>query len=136
MAEPIRTCVGCRTRRAQRELLRFVAEDAAGASGVRLRSDPLRRAAGRGVYTCPRPECVSRAVLRGGFSRGFRRSFRVDEQLLLDEVRSVLSGSVEALSAQLRSDGRVDTKTLRELLAWRAAFGTRLIDGVEGSERE
>ncbi|PID38029.1 MAG: hypothetical protein CSA65_03830 [Proteobacteria bacterium] len=115
----MRTCAGCRRRKPQHELLRFVAP------GLALQVDPLRGCGGRGVYTCPRPECVSRASQRGGFSRGFRSSLRVDDRALLDDVRGVLSGSIAALRAQLDADGREDTETLRGLLAWRAAFDQR-----------
>ena len=46
MAIPVRTCVGCRTRREQPVLQRFVRrEDGWTADGA-------RRSAGRGVYLC------------------------------------------------------------------------------------
>ncbi len=46
MATPERTCVGCRTRREQPMLQRFVRRD--GTWTV----DGARRSAGRGVYLC------------------------------------------------------------------------------------
>ena len=46
MAEPTRTCVGCRTRREQRLLARFVRR------GDRWTADGARRSEGRGVYLC------------------------------------------------------------------------------------
>ena len=46
MATPVRTCVGCRTRREQPGLLRFVRRDAGWTA------DGRRRSAGRGVYLC------------------------------------------------------------------------------------
>jgi uncharacterized protein len=50
---PIRTCVACRARRAQSELLRL----ARGSDGA-LELDPKRRIAGRGWYICSdKPEC-------------------------------------------------------------------------------
>ena len=50
---PVRTCVACRARRAQAELLRL----ARGTDGL-LELDPERRIPGRGWYLCSdRPEC-------------------------------------------------------------------------------
>jgi predicted RNA-binding protein YlxR (DUF448 family) len=46
MATPTRTCVGCRTRREQRLLARFVRR------GDRWTADGARRSEGRGVYLC------------------------------------------------------------------------------------
>ena len=53
---PIRTCVGCRTRREQRELLRFVRRADCWSADTGKRSD------GRGVYLC-RSQCA-RAVIK------------------------------------------------------------------------
>lgn len=65
-AAPIRTCVACRQRRPQAELLRL----AQGPEG--WRADPRRRLPGRGVYVCPRRECLA-ALAQGKASlRGFR----------------------------------------------------------------
>ena len=61
---PVRTCVACRARRAQTELLRL----ARGDDGA-LELDPQRRIAGRGWYVCSdRPECQSQKSL-GRFAR-------------------------------------------------------------------
>ena len=46
MATPARTCVGCRTRREQPQLQRFVRRDGGWAA------DGARRSAGRGIYLC------------------------------------------------------------------------------------
>ena len=57
---PIRTCVGCRQRRPQRELVRLVRD----ADGVVVR-DARGSAAGRGAYVCVEVACLERA-LKGG----------------------------------------------------------------------
>ena len=49
---PRRTCVGCRTTRAQPELVRI----AATPDGVVV--DPHRTLPGRGAYVCPDPRCL------------------------------------------------------------------------------
>jgi predicted RNA-binding protein YlxR (DUF448 family) len=55
-ATPARTCVGCRTRREQAELHRFVRR------GDGWVADPKRRAPGRGTYLCG-SQCA-RAVIK------------------------------------------------------------------------
>ncbi|MGC9993191.1 MAG: YlxR family protein [Candidatus Cybelea sp.] len=58
MANPVRTCVGCRRRFPQGELDRFV-RSATGwhADG----SGPRGKQAGRGAYLCS-PQCIERAA--------------------------------------------------------------------------
>ncbi|MCL4455427.1 MAG: YlxR family protein [Deinococcus sp.] len=56
---PVRSCVACRTRRPQRELLRVVLTD----KGPLL--DPGRKRQGRGSYICPdKPGCWEEKKLR------------------------------------------------------------------------
>ncbi|MBV8081464.1 MAG: YlxR family protein [Candidatus Eremiobacteraeota bacterium] len=52
--DPVRQCVGCRTRAPKRTLLRFVAVAQGG-----WEPDPRARRDGRGVYLCS-PQCVER----------------------------------------------------------------------------
>ena len=66
MSDPVRTCLGCRDRAPQGELLRLVAD--AGA----VRVDPRRRLPGRGGYLHPDAACVARALRRRAFSRALR----------------------------------------------------------------
>lgn len=66
MHVPTRTCVGCRTRRPQPELLRLTRRS----DGAVVRSG--RRVRGRSAYLCPVEECLDRAIKRRGFSRAFR----------------------------------------------------------------
>jgi len=54
---PQRTCIGCRTIRPKRELLRVVRTP----EGEVL-FDPTGRKAGRGAYLCPDPRCLERAL--------------------------------------------------------------------------
>jgi predicted RNA-binding protein YlxR (DUF448 family) len=56
MATPVRTCVGCRSRRGQTDLRRFVRQ------GDRWQADGSRRGAGRGCYLCG-AQCA-RAVVK------------------------------------------------------------------------
>lgn len=68
MANPRRTCVGCRREAAPVELERFVLR--AG----QVVHDPEKRLEGRGAWLHPAPECLTAALRRGGFARSFRRS--------------------------------------------------------------
>jgi predicted RNA-binding protein YlxR (DUF448 family) len=63
---PVRTCVGCRRRAGQDELLRVVAD------GESVAVDARRRAPGRGAYVHPDPACVAAAVKRRAFGRALR----------------------------------------------------------------
>lgn len=68
-ANPIRTCLGCGSRRPQKELLRLYATPEGA-----LDADPGGRHGGRGAYICWRAECLWEALRRGRFGRAFRRA--------------------------------------------------------------
>jgi predicted RNA-binding protein YlxR (DUF448 family) len=79
---PERTCVGCRRRRLQRELVRCVL----GADGRPVVS---RTAGGRGAWLCDPPgPCFELAVRRKAFERAWRRPIGAD---VLDELGDLLS---------------------------------------------
>jgi predicted RNA-binding protein YlxR (DUF448 family) len=84
--QPIRTCVGCGERAAQRELLRMVA----GAEGLAL-DPPGRRAAGRGAYLHRQATCWAAFARRRGPVRSLRRTPTVDERARLVAALSALS---------------------------------------------
>jgi predicted RNA-binding protein YlxR (DUF448 family) len=73
VAGPERTCVGCRTRRPQHDLIRFTER------GGRV---TLARpgATGRSAYLCPARECLGEALRRRAFARAFRRPVIIDQQ--------------------------------------------------------
>lgn len=73
---PIRTCIGCRVRAAAAELLRVVA--APGRTATAVVPDPRHRAAGRGAWVHPRPDCVELAERRRAFGRALRVSGPID----------------------------------------------------------
>ncbi|MDQ3887557.1 MAG: YlxR family protein [Actinomycetota bacterium] len=70
--DPVRTCVGCRTREATTGLLRVVAVD-----GM-LIPDPRRRLPGRGAWLHPDPECLRAAERRRAFPRALRTQGPLD----------------------------------------------------------
>ncbi|MGQ0719802.1 MAG: YlxR family protein [Pseudonocardiales bacterium] len=71
-AEPIRTCVGCRTRAAASGLLRVVAVDET------LVPDPRRRHPGRGAWMHPDIRCLRLAERRRAFPRALRCAGTLD----------------------------------------------------------
>ncbi|MGH9246711.1 MAG: YlxR family protein [Acidimicrobiales bacterium] len=65
-AAPIRTCIGCRRRAPQTELVRVARIDDGTLTIGRTLS-------GRGAWLCPRSSaCFEQAVRRGAFARAFR----------------------------------------------------------------
>ena len=65
-AQPVRTCVGCRTRAQQGDLLRVVLVEG------RLVPDGRRNHSGRGAYVHRSLECLSAAIARKAFGRALR----------------------------------------------------------------
>ncbi|MDZ5076123.1 YlxR family protein [Nesterenkonia sp. HG001] len=98
---PVRTCVGCRRRVEQGDVVRLalapeaVEPDADRSSGRReVVSQPCRvvvdavcRMPGRGAWIHPRPECFEAAVRRKAFNRAFRRPVSI-ESLSFEHVEA------------------------------------------------
>ncbi len=70
---PVRTCLGCRTKRPKSLLVRLAADDAG-----RVVWDKDKVKPGRGAYICPSRECLAKALKSGKFGRAFRRTVSVD----------------------------------------------------------
>lgn len=65
VAGPLRTCVGCRRKRSQAELIR-VAQQPTGEVEIG------REVPGRGAYLCPDRSCIEQAVRSGRLSHALR----------------------------------------------------------------
>nr|WP_246421756.1 YlxR family protein [Nocardiopsis mwathae] len=65
-------CVGCRSRAAQSDLVRLVAD------GGAVIPDPMGRHPGRGAYLHPDPRCWESAERRRAWPRAFRAAGRLD----------------------------------------------------------
>jgi predicted RNA-binding protein YlxR (DUF448 family) len=76
-SSPLRTCLGCRQRAPQSDLIRVVVV------GGALVADLHRRMPGRGAYLHPDLQCLERAAKR----RAFPRALRVEGPLDVDQVR-------------------------------------------------
>ncbi|NLU24832.1 MAG: YlxR family protein [Clostridiales bacterium] len=66
---PQRQCVGCRTMRDKRELLRIVKSPEGEIS-----LDTTGKKSGRGAYVCPDPECLKKARKSRALERAFDMS--------------------------------------------------------------
>jgi uncharacterized protein len=90
-AEPLRTCVGCRTRAAASDLLRIVVEGTTDGATRRLVPDLRGGMPGRGAHLHPDPDCLALAERR----RAFGRALRIEGPLDLTPVRErVATGKV------------------------------------------
>ena len=61
---PQRQCMGCRERKAKREMIRVVR----GTDGT-VHLDFGGKAPGRGAYLCPNPECLKKAMKANSLGR-------------------------------------------------------------------
>jgi hypothetical protein len=71
VATPERTCVGCRRRRGQPELVRLVQDH-----GRVVLAQP--GAPGRSAYLCPEVGCLEAAEKKRAFARSFRGPVTLD----------------------------------------------------------
>ncbi|WP_253889748.1 YlxR family protein [Actinokineospora diospyrosa] len=85
-ATPVRTCVGCRARVAEAQLLRVVHADGA------LVPDPRRRMPGRGAWVHPDPGCLAKAEKRRAFPRALRVQEALDVAGLRSEIERIADG--------------------------------------------
>ena len=80
---PQRQCMGCRERKAKRDMIRVVRQTDGTVS-----LDFGGKCNGRGAYICPNPECLKRAHK----SKSLERSLEVP---IPDEVYAHLAGQME-----------------------------------------
>ena len=81
---PMRQCMGCRERKAKKEMIRVVR----GTDG-NVSLDFGGKLNGRGAYLCPNPECLKRAIR----SKALDRSLEVT---IPEEVYARLEKEMEA----------------------------------------
>lgn len=81
---PMRMCVGCRTMKEKRSLIRIVrTEDGS------CRFDPTGKMNGRGAYLCPDPECLKKAVKSRALDRALEIKVSDD---VFDRLRIEIEG--------------------------------------------
>jgi predicted RNA-binding protein YlxR (DUF448 family) len=81
VATPERTCVGCRRRRGQDELVRLVQ-----VHGRVVKARP--GAPGRSAYLCPQENCLEAAEKKRAFARAFRGPVTLDPEVRAVFVRA------------------------------------------------
>lgn len=80
--EPVRTCIGCRSRAPRSSLLRVVVQEST------LIFDRSATLPGRGAWLHPSVECLQSAVRR----RAFTRALRVTGELDASDLENRLNG--------------------------------------------
>ena len=81
---PQRQCMGCRERKAKRDMIRVVR-----CTDGEVRVDFGGKMNGRGAYLCPNPECLKKAIR----SKALERSLEVE---IPEEVYDRLQKEMEA----------------------------------------
>ena len=79
--EPVRTCVGCRTRSLRSALLRVVSIRSV------LVLDERATMPGRGAWVHETPECMDAAIRRRAFVRALRVSGPLDTQTIEQRIQ-------------------------------------------------
>ena len=84
--EPVRTCLGCRTRADKSTLMRVVALNGA------VIPDPSATLPGRGAWVHLTPECIEKSIAR----KAFGRALRVSSPLTTEQILATVGASSEA----------------------------------------
>lgn len=80
--EPERTCIGCREKKSQKELVRIVRSP----EGI-LFVDKEGRSNGRGAYICKSEECFEKAIKTKAFLKSLKAE--PDEEVKKDLIETI-----------------------------------------------
>jgi uncharacterized protein len=101
--EPKRSCLGCRTVKDKKELLRFVLSP-----DRVLVPDLLSRLPGRGAYTCIDRGCLNDAIARNQFSRTFKGPVLIESaDSLVTQVVLLMQERIASYLALANKAGKV-----------------------------
>ncbi|HEX5773649.1 MAG TPA: DUF448 domain-containing protein [Geomobilimonas sp.] len=131
---PQRSCIGCRTVRDKRDLLRFVL-----APDRTLVPDLQGKLPGRGAYTCVNRSCLLAAATRNQFSRVFKGEVRFGSPAeLADMVVTRLEERIGAYLALANKAGKVasGTDNVLALLKRKAPGLVFIADDLSPDSRE
>ncbi|MGI6567204.1 MAG: YlxR family protein [Firmicutes bacterium] len=79
---PQRTCIGCRTVRPKRDLIRIVRTPAG-----EILLDPTGKQSGRGAYLCPDTACMEQALRKKQLERALEAAITPE---IIDRLRDEL----------------------------------------------
>ena len=98
--DALRSCIGCRTVRPKKELLRLVLSP-----GGTIVADSFSKLPGRGCYLCADKKCIRQAVKKNAFSRAFKTNAPAPlaEELVETFYGAACSQAVSLLSMALRA---------------------------------
>lgn len=85
---PMRQCMGCRERKAKREMIRVV-RSPEGTVSLDFRG----KAPGRGAYLCPSPDCLKKAIRSKSLERNLETSIPPE---VLERLSQEMEGHHEA----------------------------------------
>lgn len=93
MSEPLRTCIGCRTRDTQRAMVRIIRSGGGDGHLPNIHVDGDRRLPGRGAWLHPSEECLAKTIRRDGLARAFKTMIEAPEaQAFAELFRRYLDG--------------------------------------------
>lgn len=85
---PQRTCIGCRNKFNQQDLIRI------SLWNDKLILNKTGKSNGRGVYLCKNNDCLNNAIKKKAFHRSFKRNFSKDEMDVIEkDIQSYFSSS-------------------------------------------
>ena len=85
---PFRTCIACRRKASQRELLRIVRLSSGNGIATRPNNQQLttnKPVFGRSAYVCPAPTCIQRALERTRLAHALRTTIEPETKLRIEK---------------------------------------------------
>ena len=81
---PLRTCIGCNSKKDKKELLRIVKN-----KNGEINIDLTSKMDGRGIYICRNEECLNKAIKNKKISRTFEMEI---ENSIYENIRKTING--------------------------------------------
>jgi uncharacterized protein len=102
-ADPQRSCLACREVKDKKSLLRFVL-----APDNTVVPDLQQKLPGRGVYTCLKGSCLTKAAQKKQFSRGFKGEvLGADAEVLVQQVTEKLEERIAGYLCLANKSGKI-----------------------------
>jgi len=78
---PIRTCIGCQTKKPKREMIRIIRTP-----DGKIEIDRTGKKSGRGAYLCDNIECLEMALKKNNLNKSLKQDIPLRT---LDEIRKI-----------------------------------------------